>query len=94
MAAPGLLGALTNPTVQKGVQNANNAVKGALTSLPGPVGGAYKNVFNAQTSISNSMSNNMGRLAQGARQVMTPSVPLGGMSNTINGLRASRGFSK
>jgi phage-related protein len=88
MAAPGLLGALTNPTVQKGVQNAGNAVKGALTSLPGPVGGAYKNVFNTQTSISNSMSSNMGRLAQGARQLMTPSAPLGGMSS------AARGFTK
>ena len=90
MALPGLAGALggamTNPTVQKGIQNANSKVKGALSSLPGPVGGAYRTAFNAQTSISNSMSSNMGRLAQGARQLMTPSVPLGGMSSTISGL--------
>lgn len=70
MAIPGLIGgitgALTNPSVQGGIQSANNAVKGALTSLPGPIGGAYKNIFNTATSINNSMASNMGRIAQGA----------------------------
>jgi hypothetical protein len=99
MAIPGLMGALTSPTAQQGMKSAGNAVKGALSSLPGPVGGAYKTVFNTQTSISNTMSNNMGRIAQGAQKLTgplggmlaAPSAPASPMAKT---LRASRGFTK